>query len=193
MLCCVNLWPGYKAVSSANLLRRVHPIPSSRSLIKILNRTGPQTEPWGTPLVSGCQRDVTPATLRKSRVAVLLNTLLTSPRTDNSIDNFMVAVPKTASNHQITLQSFSVGKQQVQQNAFPRSLAHQLCQEVLFPTLQEHPRRSFALSACDCRQATQRNAKGARVRAGDVARAWFTPALPACEVARLPWCWPWCL
>ncbi|KAK4813748.1 LOW QUALITY PROTEIN: hypothetical protein QYF61_023684 [Mycteria americana] len=38
-----------KLVSSANLLR-VHSIPSSRSLIKILNKTGPKTEPWGTPL-----------------------------------------------------------------------------------------------------------------------------------------------
>ncbi|KAK4809169.1 hypothetical protein QYF61_006427 [Mycteria americana] len=40
-------------VSSANGLR-VHSIPSSRSLIKTLNRTGPNTEPWGTPLVTGC-------------------------------------------------------------------------------------------------------------------------------------------
>ncbi|KAK4827727.1 LOW QUALITY PROTEIN: hypothetical protein QYF61_021155 [Mycteria americana] len=41
-------------VSSANLLR-VNSIPSSRSLIKMLNRTGPNAEPWGTPLVTGCQ------------------------------------------------------------------------------------------------------------------------------------------
>ena len=33
-------------VSSANLLR-VHSIPSSRSSIKILKRTGPSTDPWG--------------------------------------------------------------------------------------------------------------------------------------------------
>ncbi|KAK4824318.1 LOW QUALITY PROTEIN: hypothetical protein QYF61_013593 [Mycteria americana] len=42
----------HNLVSSANLLR-VHSIPSSRSLIKMLNRTGPNTEPWGTPLNSG--------------------------------------------------------------------------------------------------------------------------------------------
>ncbi|KAK4823633.1 LOW QUALITY PROTEIN: hypothetical protein QYF61_004366 [Mycteria americana] len=41
-------------VSSANLLR-VHSMPSSRSFIKVLNRTGPSTEPWGTPLVTGRQ------------------------------------------------------------------------------------------------------------------------------------------
>ncbi|KAK4827132.1 hypothetical protein QYF61_014526 [Mycteria americana] len=51
----------HNLVSSANLLR-VHSIPSSRSLIKILNRTGPNTEPWGTPLVIGCQLDLTPFT-----------------------------------------------------------------------------------------------------------------------------------
>ena len=32
-------------VSSANLLR-MHSVPSSRSLIKIINKTGPKTEPW---------------------------------------------------------------------------------------------------------------------------------------------------
>ncbi|KAK4828313.1 hypothetical protein QYF61_025325 [Mycteria americana] len=51
----------HNLVSSANLLR-VHLIPSPRSLIKILNRTGPDTEPWGTPLVTGCQLDLTPFT-----------------------------------------------------------------------------------------------------------------------------------
>lgn len=40
-------------VSSANFLR-VHLIPSPKSSIKILNRTGHSTEPWGTPqLVTG--------------------------------------------------------------------------------------------------------------------------------------------
>ncbi|KAK4829093.1 hypothetical protein QYF61_002044 [Mycteria americana] len=48
-------------VSSANLLR-VHLIPLSRSLIKILNRTGPSTEPSGTPLVTSCHLDLTPFT-----------------------------------------------------------------------------------------------------------------------------------
>ncbi|KAK4818658.1 hypothetical protein QYF61_017266 [Mycteria americana] len=51
----------HNLVSSENLLR-VHSIPSSRSLIKMLNRTGPSTEPWGTPLVTGRQVDLTPFT-----------------------------------------------------------------------------------------------------------------------------------
>ncbi|KAK4807043.1 hypothetical protein QYF61_018384 [Mycteria americana] len=76
----------HNLVSSANLLR-VHSIPSSRSLIKILNRTGPNTEPWGTPLVTGHQLDLTPVTTTlwarpssqfftqniKSEVSVLVN------------------------------------------------------------------------------------------------------------------------
>jgi len=36
----------------ANLLR-VHSNSSSRSLMKKLNKTGPSTDPWGTPLVTG--------------------------------------------------------------------------------------------------------------------------------------------
>jgi len=48
-------------MSSANLLR-MHSIPSSRSLTKILNRTGHRTEPWGTPFVPSCQLDLTPFT-----------------------------------------------------------------------------------------------------------------------------------
>ncbi|KAK4811045.1 hypothetical protein QYF61_015749 [Mycteria americana] len=51
----------HNLVSSANLLR-VHSIPSSRSLIKILNKTGPKTEPWGTSLVTSRQLDLTPFT-----------------------------------------------------------------------------------------------------------------------------------
>ncbi|KAK4832380.1 LOW QUALITY PROTEIN: hypothetical protein QYF61_022235 [Mycteria americana] len=51
----------HNSVSSANFLR-VHSIPLSRSLIKILNRTGPNTEPWGTPLVTGHQLEQTPFT-----------------------------------------------------------------------------------------------------------------------------------
>jgi len=39
-------------VSSANLLR-VHSMPSSRSSIKILKRTGPSTDPWGTGVGAG--------------------------------------------------------------------------------------------------------------------------------------------
>lgn len=45
-------------VSSVNL-HRVPSIPLSRSLIKTLNKTGPNTELWGTPLM-GAQLDVTP-------------------------------------------------------------------------------------------------------------------------------------
>ncbi|KAK1208189.1 ZFR protein, partial [Pygoscelis papua] len=41
-------------VSSANLLR-VHSAPSSRSLRKILNMTGPSIDPWGTLLVTSLQ------------------------------------------------------------------------------------------------------------------------------------------
>ncbi|KAK4819900.1 hypothetical protein QYF61_014635 [Mycteria americana] len=48
-------------VSSENFLR-VCSIPSSRSLIKILNKTGPNTDPWGTPLVTGRQLELTPFT-----------------------------------------------------------------------------------------------------------------------------------
>jgi len=48
-------------VPSANLLRE-DSILSSRSLIKILNKTGPKTEPWGTPLVTSHQLDLTPFT-----------------------------------------------------------------------------------------------------------------------------------
>jgi len=39
------------SVSSANLLR-VHSNSSSRSLMKKLNKTGPSTDPWGTPLLT---------------------------------------------------------------------------------------------------------------------------------------------
>ena len=31
------------------------------------------------------------------------------------------------------------------------------------------------------------------VREGDMACGRFTPALPPCEMDRLPWCWPLCL
>ena len=46
-------------VSSANLLR-VHSNSSSRSLMNKLNKTGPSTDPWGTPLVTGLQPDSLP-------------------------------------------------------------------------------------------------------------------------------------
>ncbi|KAK4810060.1 hypothetical protein QYF61_007224 [Mycteria americana] len=50
--------------------------------------------------------------LQKSMVVVLLTPLLTLPRIENS-DPIMVTKPKTASNHHISHQSFSVCKQQV--------------------------------------------------------------------------------
>ena len=49
-------------VSSANLLR-VHSNSSSRSLMKKLNKTGPSTDPWGTPLVTGLERRLKAAQL----------------------------------------------------------------------------------------------------------------------------------
>lgn len=45
-------------VSYTNWLR-AHSIPSFRSLMKRWNRTGPNTEPWGTLLVTVCQLDET--------------------------------------------------------------------------------------------------------------------------------------
>jgi len=45
-------------MSFANLLM-VHSMPPRRPLIKILNETGPSTDPWGTPLVTGHQLDLT--------------------------------------------------------------------------------------------------------------------------------------
>lgn len=49
-----RLWSISYLVSPANLLR-VQPVPSSRSLMKMLNRIGPSIDPWGTPLVTGLQ------------------------------------------------------------------------------------------------------------------------------------------
>ncbi|KAK4825882.1 hypothetical protein QYF61_003156 [Mycteria americana] len=54
--------------------------------------------------------------------------------------HFMIAMPKTASNHHITHKAFSVPKQQLQRGTFPCWLTHQLCQEVICPTPQEPPR-----------------------------------------------------
>jgi len=48
--------PGY--VSSANLLS-AHSVPSSRSCINKLNKTGLSTDPWGTPLATDFQPDST--------------------------------------------------------------------------------------------------------------------------------------
>jgi len=49
-------------MSFANLVK-THSMPSSRSLIKILKRTGPSTAPWGTPLVISHQLDLIPFTI----------------------------------------------------------------------------------------------------------------------------------
>ena len=46
-------------VSPANLLRG-HSVPTSRSLMKKLSKTGPSTDLWGTPLVIGLQLDSAP-------------------------------------------------------------------------------------------------------------------------------------
>ena len=46
-------------VSSANLLR-VHSMPLSMSLIRMLKSTGPRTDPWGTLLVPGLHPDTDP-------------------------------------------------------------------------------------------------------------------------------------
>ena len=43
-------------VSSANLLR-VCSVPSSRTSMNKRNKTGPRTEPWGTPLATGLRLD----------------------------------------------------------------------------------------------------------------------------------------
>ena len=45
------------------LTEGAHSIPLSRSLIKILNRTSSSTNPWGTPLVTSHQLDLTPLTI----------------------------------------------------------------------------------------------------------------------------------
>jgi len=46
--------PSY--VSSADLLR-AHSASLFRSSMKVLNRSGPTIDPWGTPLVTGLQLD----------------------------------------------------------------------------------------------------------------------------------------
>ncbi|KAK4828007.1 LOW QUALITY PROTEIN: hypothetical protein QYF61_022784 [Mycteria americana] len=73
----------------------------------------------------------------------------------------MIALPKTASNHHITHQSFSVREQEVQRGTFPRWLTHQLRQEpvlmldnafseVKFPNIQSKPPlvQLEAISSC---------------------------------------------
>lgn len=57
-------------VSSANLLR-VNSIFSSRSLMKMLNKTKPSTFPWGSPLVTGLHLNSVP--LNTAMWAVLVS------------------------------------------------------------------------------------------------------------------------
>ena len=49
----------HSLVSSANLLR-VHSVPLSVFLTKMLNNTGPYTDPWGMPLITGFHLDIEP-------------------------------------------------------------------------------------------------------------------------------------
>jgi len=41
-------------------LLRMDSLPSLRSLMKMLNKTGPSTDPWGTPVVTDLQPDSAP-------------------------------------------------------------------------------------------------------------------------------------
>ncbi|KAK4828728.1 hypothetical protein QYF61_000719 [Mycteria americana] len=67
-------------VSSVNLLK-VHSAPTSRSLMKMLNRTEPSTDSWGTLLVTGLQLDCLPliTTLRTQPVSPFSIQLLIQP------------------------------------------------------------------------------------------------------------------
>jgi len=74
-------------VSSANLLR-VHSMPLSRSSVKTLNRTGPSTNPWGRPLVTSHQLDLTPLTTTRwaqpsSRFFIHRRVCLSKPQADS--------------------------------------------------------------------------------------------------------------
>lgn len=52
----------YRGLELPANLMRMQQIPSARSFIKILNKTSPKPESWGTPLVPGWQLDLTPFT-----------------------------------------------------------------------------------------------------------------------------------
>ena len=56
-------------VTSANLLR-LHSISPSTSLMKMLNNTGPSTDPWRTSLVTGLHLDVEPLTVNSLEAAI---------------------------------------------------------------------------------------------------------------------------
>ncbi|KAK4827142.1 LOW QUALITY PROTEIN: hypothetical protein QYF61_014736 [Mycteria americana] len=60
-----HLFPPASAPHSLVLLAdllRVHSIPLSMSLTKMLNSAGPNTDPWGTPLITGLHLDIEPLT-----------------------------------------------------------------------------------------------------------------------------------
>jgi len=52
----------YRDKMNVPYLLRVNSIPSSKSSVKILNRTRANTDLWGAPFTTGCQQDVTPFT-----------------------------------------------------------------------------------------------------------------------------------
>ncbi|KAK4832409.1 hypothetical protein QYF61_022544, partial [Mycteria americana] len=150
----------------------------------LLNRTGPNTEPWGTPIVTGRQLDLNPFTItlwarpssqfftqqkcpifqdffalqdcvprdfineapKQAKVCPLevqgSSSADPPPYFSNNqkLYHFVIVMAKTASNHHITHKSVFVCKQQVQQGNFPSWFTYQLCQEVIFHTLQEPPR-----------------------------------------------------
>ena len=58
---------------------RVPSIPSSRSLVKVLNRSSPSAEPWGAALVSGSQM-ANPAVCVRSWLGPCLKTKLAGPK-----------------------------------------------------------------------------------------------------------------
>ncbi|PKU44713.1 hypothetical protein llap_4987 [Limosa lapponica baueri] len=58
---CVNYTT---QLGTANLLR-VHSIPLSMSLVKILNHTGPSTNPSGTPLITDLHLDIELLTIQR--------------------------------------------------------------------------------------------------------------------------------
>lgn len=60
--------PSTGSTATSNLALSGNPLKTpysstSKSFMKALKRTGPKTEPWRTPLVTGCQSDVTPLTI----------------------------------------------------------------------------------------------------------------------------------
>lgn len=63
-------------VSFANLLS-IPSSPASKSFLKTLKKIGPKMEPYGTPLLTGCQSDVSPFTLWAQPVNQLFDCFIT--------------------------------------------------------------------------------------------------------------------